>query len=124
MINNILIIIRNSAHVLMVLAVIAYSALSFLGEVYPDVLTMDFSPSWLLLPVLLFGIISVRLPMGEPHTETTIRTRRWPYVLASVLVLGAILWLSTMSWSMVWRIIMGIYAIALLVTILLVVFED
>lgn len=106
------------------LSVLFYALVSLAAEVWPASVQGYPSSSWILLFVLLFGIIGVRFEIKEAAVAHHRGRYVWPYVLGGVAVIAAVIYWATLSWAPVWRITMGMYASAMLATIMLVMFEE
>ncbi len=106
------------------LGVLLYAASSFAAERWPSQAQGYPSTSWLLLLVLGFGIIGVRMGSSEAIPSHRDQRRVWPYVLGGIIAVATIIYWATSAWAPLWRVTIGIYASAMLATIMLVMFEE
>lgn len=106
------------------LSILLYALASIAVERWPSEAAGYPSSSWLLLLVLGFGIIGVRLGGSEAIPSHREARRVWPYVLGGIIAVAAIIYWATSTWAPLWRVTIGIYASAMLATIMLVMFEE
>lgn len=111
-------------HSLTGLSVLFYALVSLAIELWPESTQGYPSSSWILLPVLIFGVIGVRFGVKDSAIVHHGERRVWPYVLGGIVVVAAVVYWATSPWALVWRITVGMYASAMLATIMLVMFEE
>lgn len=116
--------LRRVIALLFGLSVLAYGVCSLFEQLYPGSISYFRSPSWLLVPVIITGLVAVRIGGHGTHEKTARSMRRWPFILLAMLGIAALTWFGTFELSIIWRVSIATYAAVASLGILLIILEE